>query len=296
MAFSEHHEMCISSNFKARIGVIFTLPVSIQDTLGYFPMQKFSSPSPAFLCVLHCCSTCSLQLLQHVLCKLRTLHPWEQGTNPPTGTADSPQELQGKERAVFCPWPKSTCSFPPQTKLAPRSYISLGQTPWSDCQMSRPSHICFRFSLLATAEAFTGGWTVDVTIVPHSYSSLAGCWCGPTAGTSITCRVERVTTSVTPTKHTSFSSHISLRFTKIPLQKIRGAKRHTFIHSCTELNSLSAQCLWLSPFALSYATGSPAPCQVFPYPSFSCNPSHQVTEFCKRGSQLCHTYAYISHS
>lgn len=101
MAFSEHYKMCISSKFKARIGVVFTLSVSIQGILGCFLCRDFP-PRPAFLCVLHCSSTRSLQLLPHLLCKSRTPHPQEWGICPPTGTGDSLWELQGKERAAFC--------------------------------------------------------------------------------------------------------------------------------------------------------------------------------------------------
>lgn len=65
-------------------------------------LRRDFPPRPAFLCVLHCSSTHSLQLLPHLLCKSRTPHPREWGICPPTGSGDSLWELQGKERAAFC--------------------------------------------------------------------------------------------------------------------------------------------------------------------------------------------------
>lgn len=51
-----------------------------------------------FLSVLHCSSTCSLQLLSQLICDFRTLQPREQGTLPLTSIVDSLQDLQGKQR------------------------------------------------------------------------------------------------------------------------------------------------------------------------------------------------------
>jgi len=50
-----------------------------------------------------------------------------------------------------------------------------------------------------------------MTIVHHSYTSLAGCWRVPTAGTSITCRVETVT----------MTGHCPLAINKV-LKKVKG--------------------------------------------------------------------------
>lgn len=140
----------------------------------------------------------------HLLCKPRTLHPWAWGAHTPTGTVDSLWELQEKEReSIFLslppPWNRSCwlwspCSFSPRANLVPCPYVSLAKHHDQEitryqCPITSFSH----FPLLATAETFTGGQTLDITIVHHSYTSLAGCWCGPTAGTPITCRVERVT-------------------------------------------------------------------------------------------------------
>lgn len=88
--------MFISSNFKARLDILFMLSVSIQGSPVYFLCRDF--PPLPFLCVLHSSSTCSLQLLSQLICDFRTLQPQERGTLPLTSIVDSLQDLQGKQR------------------------------------------------------------------------------------------------------------------------------------------------------------------------------------------------------
>lgn len=138
--------MFISSNFKARLDILFMLSVSIQGTPVYFLCRDFP-PLPS-LCVLHCSSTCSLQLLSQLICDFRTLQPQEQGTLPLTSIVDSLQDLQGKQSKEssillsFPPqwnrssWPSSPCSFSPWTNLVLCSCISC-----SSCSSSEYSTV-----------------------------------------------------------------------------------------------------------------------------------------------------------
>jgi len=125
--------MCISSNFKARTGVIFTLTLSIQGILGCFLCRDFP-PHPAFLCVLCCSSTRSLQLSTH-LCKSRTLRPREWGTQPLTGTVNSLWALQRKER-------EQKFAFISSVEQEPPAQLSL--FPFTMDKSSSTSIYCFR--------------------------------------------------------------------------------------------------------------------------------------------------------